>query len=95
MLCPSCLLPWESIELGCNWLKRVPFAHKSATHEFFPSHVPSYHFRVPFHMKNRDFALLKKEKSLHFKSSDTSHAISSFISSQHSKSKKKKKNQTV
>lgn len=60
MLCPSCVLPWESIELDCNWLKRVPFAHTSATHEFFPSHVPSYHFNVLFHMKNRDLALLKK-----------------------------------
>lgn len=65
VLCPSCVLPWESIELDCKWLKRVPFAHMSATREFFPSHVPSYHFSILFHMKNRDLALLKKEKILY------------------------------
>lgn len=59
VLCPSCVLPWESIELDCNWLKRLPFAHTSATREFFPSHVPSYHFSVLVHVKNGDLALLE------------------------------------
>lgn len=48
VLGPSSMLPWESIELDCNWLKRVPFAHESPTHRFFPSHVPSCHFTVLF-----------------------------------------------
>lgn len=81
VLCPSCVLPWESIELDCNWLKRVPFAHSSATHAFFPSHIPSYHFSVLFHMKSKDLALLN-EKSLYFKPSDTSYAINSFTITQ-------------
>lgn len=97
VLCPSCVLPWESIELDCNWLKRVPFAHTSATHKFFPSHVPSYHFSLLFQMKNGDLAPLEKEKSVYFKSSDTAHAISSFTSTQQPKRKKKnsKNTQTV
>lgn len=62
VLCPSSVLPWESIELDCNWMKRVPFAHNSTTHGFFPSHVPSCHFIVPFKWKIQILDALRKKQ---------------------------------